>query len=95
MADRPVGLRDVLLLAAACVVVVLGAAVVTSFLPTGAQAVVFRTPLLIVVLIVGTAAALWRIARPRAGATVKVDGAGATAAEHPVPDDDHEEPPIG
>ena len=45
--------------------VVLGAAILTSLLPADAQDVVFRTPLLIVVLIVGTAAALWRIARPR------------------------------
>ena len=65
MADRPVGLRDVLVLAGACVVVVLGAAILTSFLPADAQGVVFKTPLLIVVLIVGTGAALWRIARPR------------------------------
>jgi FtsH-binding integral membrane protein len=71
VADRPVrserrlGLRHVVLTAAACVVVVLGAAVLTSLLPADAQAVVFRTPLLIVVLIVGTAVALWRIARPR------------------------------
>jgi hypothetical protein len=46
-------------------VVVMGAAVVTSFLPADAQSVVFKTPLLIVVLIGGTAVALWRIARPR------------------------------
>jgi FtsH-binding integral membrane protein len=59
------GLREVVLTAAACVVVVLGAAVLTSLLPADAQAVVFRTPLLIVVLIIGTAVALWRIARPR------------------------------
>ena len=65
MGDRSVGLRDVLVLAGACVVVVLGAAILTGFLPADAQAFVFKTPLLIVVLIVGTAAALWRIARPR------------------------------
>jgi FtsH-binding integral membrane protein len=65
VADRAVGLRDVLLLSGACVVVVLGAAIVTGFLPADAQAVVFKTPLLIVILILGTAAALWRIARPR------------------------------
>jgi hypothetical protein len=65
VAERAVGLRDVLLLSGACVVVVLGAAIVTGFLPTDAQAVVFKTPLLIVVLVLGTAAALWRIARPR------------------------------
>lgn len=69
MAERAVGLRDVLVLAGGCVVVVLGAAVVTSFLPADAQAIVFRTPLLIVVLIAGTAAALWRIARPRSEST--------------------------
>ena len=65
MAERSVGLREVLILAGACVVVVLGAAIVTSFLPRDAQEVVFRTPLLIAVLIGGTALALWRIARPR------------------------------
>ena len=65
MAERSVGLRDVLILAGACVVVVMGAAVVTSLLPADAQSVVFKTPLLIVVLIGGTAVALWRIARPR------------------------------
>ena len=65
MAERSIGLRDVLILAGTCVVVVIGAAVVTSFLPADAQSVVFKTPLLIVVLIGGTAVALWRIARPR------------------------------
>ncbi len=65
MAERTIGLRDVLVLAGMSVVVVLGAAFATSLLPADAQAIVFRTPLLIVVLIVGTAAALWRIARPR------------------------------
>ena len=44
---------------------VLGAAIATSFLPKALQEVVFRSPLLIVVLIVGTAALLWGIARPR------------------------------
>jgi len=43
--------------------VVLGAAIVTSVLPTNLQEVVFHTPLAIVVLIVGTAWLLWRIAR--------------------------------
>jgi heme A synthase len=65
VAERAVGLRDVLVLAGACVVVVLGAAMVTSILPADAQSVIFRTPLLIFVLIAGTALALWRIARPR------------------------------
>ncbi len=68
MADRPsrtLGLRDVALTAGACVAVVIGAALLTGVLPPDAQGLVFRTPLLIVVLIVGTAVALWRIARPR------------------------------
>lgn len=65
MAERAIGLRDVLVAAGLSVVVVLGAAVLTSLLPPEGQAIVFRTPLLIVVLVVGTAAALWRIARPR------------------------------
>lgn len=47
------------------VVVVLGAALATSLLPPEGQAIVFKTPLLIAVLLVGTAVALWRIARPR------------------------------
>jgi heme A synthase len=75
VAERTVGLRDVLVLAGACVVVVLGAAIVTGFLPADVQAVVFRTPLLIVVLVVGTAAALWRIARPRAETAPRDDAA--------------------
>jgi hypothetical protein len=64
VAERTVGLRDVLVLAGACVVVVLGAAILTGFLPANLQSIIFRTPLLIVILIAGTAAALWRIARP-------------------------------
>ena len=65
MAERVIGFREVLAVAAVGVVVVLGAAVATSLLPPEGQAIVFRTPLLIVVLLVGTAAALWRISRPR------------------------------
>ncbi len=65
MPERAVGLRDVLIAAGLTVVVVLGAAVATSLLPPEGQAIVFKTPLLIVVLLVGTTAALWRIARPR------------------------------
>ena len=75
MAERSVGLRDVLVLAGACVVVVLGAAVLTGFLPADAQSVVFRTPLLIVVLIAGTGVALWRIARPRREPRTETPGA--------------------
>ena len=65
MAERAIGLRDVLVVAGLTVVVVLGAAFATSLLPADGQAIVFRTPLLIVVLLIGTAAALWRVARPR------------------------------
>lgn len=65
MADRRIGLREVLVVAAIVVVGVLGAAVATSLLPDAGQAVIFRTPLLIGVLIGGTALLLWRIARPR------------------------------
>ena len=65
MAERVIGFREVLAGAAVSVVLVLGAAVATSLLPPEGQAIVFRTPLLIVVLLVGTAAALWRISRPR------------------------------
>jgi len=65
VAERVIGFREVLGAAAVSLVVVLGAAVATSLLPPEGQAIVFRTPLLIVVLLVGTAAALWRISRPR------------------------------
>jgi FtsH-binding integral membrane protein len=65
VAEPALGLRQVIATAALCVVVVLGAAFVTGLLPNEAQQVVFKTPLLIVVLIVGTAVALWQIARPR------------------------------
>jgi hypothetical protein len=57
------GWRQVLVVAGIAVAVVLGAAVLTSILPTDAQEVVFHTPLAIIVLIVGTAWLLWRIAR--------------------------------
>ena len=60
---RQPGLREVLLLAGAVVVTVLVAAGVTALLPTEGQGVVFHTPLLILVLIVGTALVLWRILR--------------------------------
>ena len=60
---RQPGLREVLLVAAAVVLVVMLAAGVTALLPSDGQAVVFRTPLLIVVLIVGTGLVLWRILR--------------------------------
>lgn len=64
MADvRPApGWREVLLVAVAIVAVALGAAVVTGLLPTSWQDVVFKTPLVIVVLIVGTVGLLARLA---------------------------------
>lgn len=67
MADRArsVGWREVLIVAAVAVGVVLGAAILTSTLPTDAQRVIFHTPLLIGVLIVGTGFVLWRIAARR------------------------------
>jgi len=49
--DRQPGWREVLIVAAAVVAIVLGAAFLTSVLPTGAQEVVFHTPLAIVVLV--------------------------------------------
>ena len=46
-------------------VVVLGAAFVTGLLPTPIQQAIFHGPVLIGVLIVGTAWLLWRIAHGR------------------------------
>ena len=67
MADRTrtTGWREVLIVAAIGVGVVLGAAILTAVLPTEAQRVIFHTPLLIGVLIVGTGFVLWRIATRR------------------------------
>ena len=61
---RSPGLREALLVGELVVVVVLLAAVVTFLLPGDGRDVVLRTPLLILVLIVGTAGVLWRISRP-------------------------------
>ena len=61
---RVPGLREALLVGELVVVVVLLAGVVTYLLPGDARDVVLRTPLLIVVLIGGTAGVLWRISRP-------------------------------
>ena len=60
---RQPGWREVVVVALAAVAVVFGAAILTSLLPADAQQIVFRTPLAIVVLIVGTGWLLWRIAR--------------------------------
>lgn len=67
MAERSkaAGWREVLLVAGAAVGVVLGAAILTAVLPTDAQRVIFHTPVLIGVLILGTALVLWRIAARR------------------------------
>ena len=62
---RSPGWRQVLIVAAVAVATVLGAAILTAVLPTDLQRVVFHTPLLIVVLIVGTSLVLWRIAARR------------------------------
>jgi len=59
------GWRQVLIVAAVAVAVVLGAAILTAVLPTDAQRVIFHTPLLIAVLILGTGFVLWRIATRR------------------------------
>ena len=50
-------------MAAVAVAVVLLAAGITAVLPREGQAVVFHTPLLIAVLVGGTAFVLWRILR--------------------------------
>jgi hypothetical protein len=59
------GMPQVLVVAAAVVAVVLGAALLTSFMPDGVQEAIFQGPVLIIVLIGGTAWLLWRISRPR------------------------------
>jgi hypothetical protein len=63
-AGRPPGLREALLVGGLVVVAVLLAAAVTFLVPPAAREIVFRTPLLILVLILGTALVLWRITRP-------------------------------
>lgn len=62
---RQAGWPQVLVAAAVVVLVVLGAATATSLLPTDAQGLIFRGPLMIGVVIVGTAWLLWRISRGR------------------------------
>lgn len=66
-ADRTPGFREVLVVGAVTVLLVLAASVVTFILPPEARDLIFRTPLLILVLIVGTAGVLWRITRPGNG----------------------------
>jgi hypothetical protein len=59
------GWRQVALVAGAVVVAVIGASFVTAYLPTQVQQAIFHGPVLILVLIFGTAWVLWRIARGR------------------------------
>jgi hypothetical protein len=67
VAPRPQpGWPQVALVAASVVIVVLGAALITGFLPDDLQRAIFHGPVLIGVLIVGTAWVLWRISRGRA-----------------------------
>jgi hypothetical protein len=62
---RAAGWREVLLVAVLVVAVVLGAAVLTGMLPPAGQDLVFRTPVLIVVLVLGTVGLLaWLARRP-------------------------------
>jgi len=60
---RAPGWREVLIVAAIVVGAVLGLAVLTSALPPALQDVVFRTPLAIAVLLVGTIGLLAWLAR--------------------------------
>ena len=60
---RQPGLREVALAALAVILTVLVAAGVTALLPAEGQGIVFHTPLLIIVLVAGTAFVLWRILR--------------------------------
>ena len=53
------------MVAVGVVAVVLGAAALTGFLPTPIQQAIAQGPVLIGVLIVGTAWLLWRISRGR------------------------------
>lgn len=64
-AGRGVGWREVLAVSFGVVAVVLGAAVLTGYLPTGVQRLIFHAPTLIVVLVVGTIVVLWGVARRR------------------------------
>ncbi len=64
---RSPGWREVLLIAAIVVGIVFAFQILTSLLPASLQDVVFRTPLTIVVLVVGTIGLLaWIARRPAA-----------------------------
>jgi predicted tellurium resistance membrane protein TerC len=62
---RSPGWREVLLVAVAVVAAVVALAALTDVLPAELQRLVFETPLAIVVLVVGTALVLWRVATRR------------------------------
>ena len=62
---RTPGWREVLLVAVAIVAISLGAAAVTGLLPPAGQDLVFKTPLVIVVLLVGTIGLMVRLAMRR------------------------------
>ena len=61
---RSPGLREALLVGELVVVVVLLAGVATYLLPGDTRDLILRAPVLILVLLGGTAAVLWRISRP-------------------------------
>jgi hypothetical protein len=67
--ERQPGWREVIIVAAVVVAVVLGLSVLTSLLPSTLQELFFRTPVAIVVLLVGTTWILWRISRRRPDGT--------------------------
>lgn len=62
---RQPGVREVALVALAVVAVVAAAALLTGVLPDPLRAAVLDGPVLIGVLVIGTAWLLWRIARGR------------------------------
>jgi hypothetical protein len=62
---REPGWPQVVLVAGTVVAVVVGAAILTGFLPPEIQRAIFYGPVLIGVLIVGTAWLLWRVAHGR------------------------------
>ena len=62
-AGSAAGWREVLIVAAIVVGAVFAVQVATSLLPTSLQEVVFRTPLAIIVLVVGTLGLLILVAR--------------------------------
>jgi hypothetical protein len=63
--ERQPGWPQVILVALGVVTIVLGAAVLTGVLPAPIQQAILNGPVLIGVLIVGTAWLLWRIAHGR------------------------------